>query len=139
KGSFKFLDQKAFVKAVPATYTIQEGDTFWNIANNMDGIRVADLVAANPGVDMDALQIGQVIRLGDARGEAVKLVAKTKPAPEKQLAMKEFVLLPKTAESWKTYPLDVQAIAKNSDWSLTPARYGGLEYEVLARPQRDVV
>src|SRR5690606_1280225 len=123
--------------AVPATYTIQEGDTFWNIANNMDGIEVADLLAANPGVDANALRIGQVIRLGDAKGAAAK--ASTKKKRDKQLAMKEFVLLPKTAETWKTYPLGFPPVAKNSDWSLTPARFGGLEYEIMGRPQRDVV
>ncbi|WP_052131401.1 LysM peptidoglycan-binding domain-containing protein [Planococcus sp. CAU13] len=140
KGSFNFLDPKAFIKAVPATHTIQEGDTFWNIANNMDGIRVADLLAANPGVDANALRIGQVIRLGDAKEAAVKSSAKAKPSSvSEQLSMKEFVLLPKTAETWKTYPLGVQPVAKNSDWSLTPARFGGLEYKILGRPQKDVV
>ncbi|WP_203333741.1 LysM peptidoglycan-binding domain-containing protein [Planococcus beigongshangi] len=141
KGAFNFLDQKSLVKAVPATYVIQEGDTFWNIANNMDGIRVADLLAANPGINANALQIGQVIRLGDAKGAALKTSAKTKPSsvPEKQLAMKEFVLLPKTVAAWKTYPLGVAPVAKNSDWSLAPARFGGLEYEILGRPQTDVV
>ncbi len=128
QGAFKFLNQHALVKPVPVTYTIQEGDTFWNIANNMDGISVADLEAANPGVDSRALRIGQVIKLGEAKRAAETI-------PERQIAMKEYVLLPETAKTWKTYRLDVAPVAKNSDWSLTPAKFGGLEYEILGYPQ----
>ncbi|WP_158593244.1 LysM peptidoglycan-binding domain-containing protein [Planomicrobium sp. Y74] len=137
KGAFKFLNQQALVKPVPATYTIQEGDTFWNIANNMDGIRVADLEAANPGVDSRALQIGQVIKLGEAKEAASKEEA-AEAIPDRQIAMKEFVLLPKTAKTWKTYRLDVAPVSKNSDWSLTPAKFGGLEYEILGYPQAHI-
>ena len=143
KGAFKFLNQEALIGVVPATYTIQEGDTLWNIANNMDGISVADLLAANPGVDAKALRIGQTIQLGEAKGAASKTKStKSSPPPEpieQQLAMKEFIMLPKTAKTWKTYRLQVHPVAKNSDWSLAPSRFGGLEYEILARPQRDVV
>lgn len=135
KGTFKFLNRDALIAPVPATYTIQEGDTFWNIANNMEGIEVADLQAANPGVDPKALRIGQVIKLGDAKGVTLKEKGKS----AKQIAMKEFVLLPKTAKTWRAYRLEVHPVAANSDWSLTPARFGGLEYEILAHPQKDVV
>ncbi|KIL45774.1 LysM peptidoglycan-binding domain-containing protein [Jeotgalibacillus soli] len=74
KATFKFLDHKAPVTAVPDTYKIQEGDTLWNIANNEEGITVADLLAANPGIDPSKLKIGQVINLGKAKGA-------DKPAP----------------------------------------------------------
>ncbi|GLB61943.1 PGRP and LysM peptidoglycan-binding domain-containing protein [Cytobacillus sp. NCCP-133] len=43
----------------PDTYVIQEGDTFWGIANNVDGITVNDLIVANPGVDPKKLKVGQ--------------------------------------------------------------------------------
>ncbi|AIC95428.1 N-acetylmuramoyl-L-alanine amidase [Shouchella lehensis] len=52
---------------------------------------------------------------------------------------KEYVQLPASAKTWRTYRTNVQPVAKNSDWSLTPSAFGGLEYEVLARPQKDVV
>ena len=54
---------------LPDTYTIQEGDTFWSIANKdgAGGITVEDLIAANPGVDPRKLKVGQVINLGKAR------------------------------------------------------------------------
>lgn len=58
---------------------------------------------------------------------------KSKPAPSK------YVYLPKSAETWRTYKLNVQPVKKNSDWSLTPARYGGLKYEILDEPYPNVV
>lgn len=200
KGSFKFLDQKAPVTEVPGFYTIQEGDTFWNIANNLEGIEVADLIAANPKVDYKNLKVGQIIKLGQAKEAAKKEEVKqvSSPAPtagvkEGQIItlsalaskyatgesipasikgkkytvlqvkldrvllkeilswvkmsdvasnvnpMKEYVHLPKSAATWRTYKMNVQPVAENSDWSLTPARFGGLEYEVLGRPLPNVL
>ncbi|WZY00370.1 N-acetylmuramoyl-L-alanine amidase [Bacillus sp. FSL W7-1360] len=52
---------------------------------------------------------------------------------------KTFVHLPKTAKTWRTYKLNVSPTKKNSDWSLTPSRYGGLTYEVLGKPYPHVV
>ena len=52
--------------------------------------------------------------------------------------MNEYVYLPETAKTWKTYRLDVATAAKNSDWSLTPAKFGGLEYEILGYPQAHI-
>ncbi|WZX99664.1 N-acetylmuramoyl-L-alanine amidase [Bacillus sp. FSL W7-1360] len=52
---------------------------------------------------------------------------------------KEYVHLPKTAKTWRTYKLNVAPVKKNSDWSLTPARYSGLTYEVLGKPYPHVV
>lgn len=66
KEAFKFLDVKK-PTSVPATYKIQEGDTFWGIANNIDGITVDDLIAANPNVEPAKLRIGQVVNLGKAK------------------------------------------------------------------------
>ena len=52
---------------------------------------------------------------------------------------KEYVQLPASAATWRTYKLNVQPVTKNSDWSLTPRAFGGLEYEILGKPQTDVV
>lgn len=41
-------------------YTVVEGDCFWDIANKL-GVDVDALQAANPGVDFEALQIGEEI------------------------------------------------------------------------------
>ncbi|MGJ9460140.1 peptidoglycan-binding protein [Oceanobacillus sp. CF4.6] len=66
KEAFKFLDAKK-PSVVPGTYKIQEGDTFWGIANNDEGITVNDLITSNPNVNPAKLQIGQVINLGKAK------------------------------------------------------------------------
>ncbi|KAL9009943.1 MAG: hypothetical protein Q9173_005076 [Seirophora scorigena] len=44
------------------SYTIQSGDTFWTIAQKLK-ISVDALKAANPGINPQALQVGQVIHL----------------------------------------------------------------------------
>lgn len=49
------------------------------------------------------------------------------------------VHLPANAKTWRTYRLGVQPVKQNSDWSLTPSRYGGLTYEILDRPYPNVV
>lgn len=78
--AFRFLDGNAPVTPAPATYKIQEGDTLWNLANNLDGISLADLLEANPGINPANLQIGQLIKLGDAKGAEVE-AEESKPAP----------------------------------------------------------
>jgi peptidoglycan DL-endopeptidase LytF len=44
------------------TYTIQSGDTYGSIAAKL-GTTVAELQALNPGVDSNALSVGQKIRV----------------------------------------------------------------------------
>lgn len=80
KEIFKFLDSQVKPQPSPDYYTIQEGDTFWGIANNIDGITVDDLIAANPGVDPKKLQIGQRIALGKAKSSA-PVIKKPEPKP----------------------------------------------------------
>ncbi|MDY7045792.1 peptidoglycan-binding domain-containing protein [Virgibacillus sp. M23] len=60
--------------------------------------------------------------------------SKSKPSQAKGT-----VHLPASAKTWRTYKLNVKPIKKNSDWSLTPARYGGLTYKILDKPYPDVV
>jgi LysM repeat protein len=45
-------------------YTVQAGDTLWDLANDYD-TNIEDIIAANPGIDPDNLQVGQVIALVD--------------------------------------------------------------------------
>src|SRR5699024_5443386 len=51
---------------------------------------------------------------------------KTTANKPKKTQAKGTVHLPASAKTWRTYKLNVQPVAKNSDWSLTPSRYGGL-------------
>ncbi len=53
----------------PDLYTIQEGDTFWSIAekDGPAGITVNDLIAANPDVEPTKLKVGQTIKLGKSQ------------------------------------------------------------------------
>jgi len=45
-----------------ATYTVAEGDTGWDIARNYD-LTTEQLAKANPGANLDSLQIGQVLNI----------------------------------------------------------------------------
>ncbi|MEN1968827.1 hypothetical protein WMZ97_12230 [Lentibacillus sp. N15] len=62
-----------------------------------------------------------------------------KATKKKTTQAKGTVYLPASAKMWKTYKTNVKPVAKNSDWSLTPSKFGGLTYKILARPYPDVV
>ncbi|MFD2133766.1 LysM peptidoglycan-binding domain-containing protein [Pseudogracilibacillus auburnensis] len=51
KAAFMFLNVSKPTAKTPATYKIQEGDTFRGIAHSLDGITIEDLITANPKVD----------------------------------------------------------------------------------------
>lgn len=46
----------------PNTHTIKKGETMWNISQSY-GLKVQPVIDANPGIDINDLQIGQVIRI----------------------------------------------------------------------------
>ncbi|MGM0904275.1 MAG: LysM peptidoglycan-binding domain-containing protein [Bacillota bacterium] len=46
---------------MPGQYIVQQGDTFWSIANGIAGMSVDDLLKANPSVNPKTLQVGQAI------------------------------------------------------------------------------
>lgn len=52
---------------------------------------------------------------------------------------KKKLYLPKTASSWRVYPLDKDPVVGNECGYLYPSKFGGLTYEILATPQTDVV
>lgn len=60
---------------------------------------------------------------------------KPKPATPK----KQTVTLPKTAKGWNVYKTNVAPVIGNECGKLKPSKFGGLTYEILAKPQKDVV
>ncbi|MDO4539815.1 MAG: M23 family metallopeptidase [Syntrophomonadaceae bacterium] len=59
-------------------YRVQSGDNLWQIARAR-GLSVNDIVAVNPGLNPEKLQIGQVLRLPGS-GAAAAVTAKASPA-----------------------------------------------------------
>ncbi len=60
----------------------------------------------------------------------------TKPKPQ---AKKQTVTLPATAQSWRVYKLNVAPVIGNECGKLLPSKFGGLTYEILGKPQPNVV
>lgn len=61
---------------------------------------------------------------------------KTKPTAAKP---KQTVTLPASAPTWRVYKTNVAPIVGNECGKLKPSKFGGLTYEILAKPQKDVV
>lgn len=51
---------------------------------------------------------------------------------------KKRLILPKTFSSWRVYPLNKAPVKGNEKGFLNPGKFGGLEYEILGNPQKDV-
>lgn len=51
---------------------------------------------------------------------------------------KEYLNLKPHMSSWSVYPTNVAPVLKNACGKLAPKTYGGLSYEILAKPQADV-
>ncbi len=67
---------------------------------------------------------------------------KTKPTaakPKPEAPKKQTVTLPASAPTWRVYPLNVAPVVGNECGMLAPKQYGGLTYEIIAKPQKDVV
>lgn len=77
---------KASAKLPPdGIYTVKEYDNFSTIAKRF-GIRVSDIIAANPGVDSSRLKIGQKLRLTADAPAVPKAKASAKKAKSKAKA-----------------------------------------------------
>lgn len=64
-----------------------------------------------------------------------KPVEKSKP---KLKPKKKYLQLPESSDSWRVYPLNKAPVKGNEKGFLNPKKFGGLEYEVLGNPQKDV-
>ncbi len=84
------------------------------------------------GYDYNAVQA----KVNELCGVKTKpTAAKPKPATPK----KQTVTLPKTAKEWRVYKTNVVPVVGNECGKLKPSKFGGLTYEILAKPQKDVV
>ncbi|MEK5425377.1 N-acetylmuramoyl-L-alanine amidase [Cytobacillus sp. FSL R7-0680] len=93
-------------------------------------------LAAKYGIEDYSGKAAQNTKLLNLMRGGTKPATKPKPMPKPK---KEYVTLPASAKTWRTYKLNVAPVTKNSDWSLTPAAFGGLTYEILDKPQASVV
>ncbi|MDF9824695.1 hypothetical protein M2475_000923 [Breznakia sp. PF5-3] len=53
-------------------------------------------------------------------------------------AISKKLYLPKEATGWYVYPLHKRPVIGNQIGSLNPSKYGGLSYQILATPMKDV-
>lgn len=49
------------------------------------------------------------------------------------------LVLPASATSWRVYPTNVAPVTGNECGKLFPSKFGGLTYDIIGRPQTDVV
>lgn len=112
-----------------STYTVKSDDTLSEIAQSY-GMTTNALASLNNISNPNKINVGQVLKVSGTTST---------PKPPASKPKKEYVQLPASAATWRTYKLTVQPVTKNSDWSLTPKAFGGLEYAVLGKPFTDVV
>ncbi|WP_186579892.1 M23 family metallopeptidase [Aquibacillus kalidii] len=73
--------------------------------------------------------------------KSLSLIRSNNDTPNK-VRTKTKLYLPKSARSWTVYKLDKPPVKNDKDnWAgvLKPSKFGGLQYEVLAKPYQDVV
>jgi LysM repeat protein len=90
-----------------STYKISKGDTFYSVARKHK-ISLASLSAANPGVNPDKIQIGQIISLTESATQS------TKPTPSKTTPTK------KPASAYKPLPEVVKVVKEATPAKPTP-------------------
>ncbi|WP_052345708.1 peptidoglycan DD-metalloendopeptidase family protein [Paucisalibacillus sp. EB02] len=100
-------------------YVVRTGDTLSQIAK-AHNTTVAILVQLNGIKNPNLIIPGQKIKL---------------PGGKKT----QTLYLPKSESSWRVYPTNVAPVIGNEKGFLNPKKFGGLQYEVLGKPQAHVV
>ncbi|WP_439024377.1 N-acetylmuramoyl-L-alanine amidase [Bacillus halotolerans] len=111
-------------KTSGSTYTVKKGDTLSEIAEKT-GVSMAKLQSYNGIKNANKIAVGQVLKL---KGGS------SKPSS----SGKKYVYLPASADSWRIYPTNKAPVKGNECGLLRPKKFGGLKYEILAKPQTDV-
>ncbi|MEC2288272.1 N-acetylmuramoyl-L-alanine amidase, partial [Bacillus velezensis] len=109
-----------------ATYTVKKGDTLSEIAQET-GVSMANLQKWNNIKDPNKIKVGQVLKLTGSSSSS-------KPSS----SGKKYVYLPASADSWRIYSTNKAPVKGNECGFLRPKKFGGLKYEILANPQKDV-
>ncbi|MDH7479813.1 MAG: M23 family metallopeptidase, partial [Syntrophomonadaceae bacterium] len=99
------LEQILLGEEQAVEYTIQEGDSLWAIARR-NNLNVSDLLMANPGLNEDHLQIGQVIRL-KSPAPLINVVATVETSTSLSIPFSTEVKA--DSEKWRGYKKVVQA------------------------------
>lgn len=58
--------------------------------------------------------------------------------PQRPQGSKQYLYLKPHMSKWNVYPINVAPVTGNQCGTLAPAKFGGLEYEILGNPQNDV-
>ncbi|MFV4883366.1 N-acetylmuramoyl-L-alanine amidase [Bacillus velezensis] len=109
-----------------ATYTVKKGDTLSEIAQET-GLSMSNLQKWNNIKDPNKIKVGQVLKLTGSSSSS-------KPSS----SGKKYVYLPASANSWRIYSTNKAPVKGNECGFLRPKKFGGLKYEILANPQKDV-
>ncbi|MEH6896341.1 N-acetylmuramoyl-L-alanine amidase [Bacillus velezensis] len=109
-----------------ATYTVKKGDTLSEIAQET-GVSMSNLQKWNNIKDPNKIKVGQVLKLTGSSSSS-------KPSS----SGKKYVYLPASANSWRIYSTNKAPVKGNECGFLRPKKFGGLKYEILANPQKDV-
>lgn len=72
--------------------------------------------------------------LNCSTGESVPPITE----PEKPQGNKEYLFLKGHMTKWNVYPTNVDPVIGNQCGTLNPSLFGGIEYEILGNPQKDV-
>ena len=110
------------ISTASGTYKVTKGDTFYKIARD-HGMSLANLSAANPGLNPSRLQIGQTIRLNKSAStaRATSRPTKTKSVKKTKPTSRAYTPLPKVVkETLKPAPKLVPSKPKQVVTSVTP-------------------
>lgn len=99
----------------------------------------ADVKIFNNGIDKLAKGILECFGIGVKESTSKPITKPTAAKPKPSTPKKQTVTLPKTAKEWRVYKTNVTPVIGNECGKLKPSKFGGLTYEILAKPQKDVV
>lgn len=115
-------------------YTVKKGDTLSAIAVSHK-TTVAKIQKDNNVKNANFIYVGQVLKVGSVETKPPI----SKPTPGKPAPKGKTLHLPKTATSWRIYTTNKAPVKANAlSTQLKPSKFGGLTYDIIGNPQKDV-